>query len=266
MALVNCPECGKKISDKATACIHCGYPIETTNADTDTNGITALFSQFALTATIYTKVADIYPNVLSEVSKVKNTNSAQKANDIIARSIIDGIIQIPSHIGWADTKLYCELINFETLSPDAIEYFADKLFSVISMKKYYDDGSGGYNNITQYYYAEYMVMQYASESTKAKYLTVLNTPYMGRQTAYEYIVSMYCQNAGKNTMSQISDVRQFSESIGSTQGNGLKCPVCCSTNIKKISSMGRFASVATFGLASSKIGKQYECKNCKHKW
>ena len=28
MALINCPECGKQISDKAAACIHCGYPLE----------------------------------------------------------------------------------------------------------------------------------------------------------------------------------------------------------------------------------------------
>ena len=28
MALITCPECGKSISDKATACIHCGFPIE----------------------------------------------------------------------------------------------------------------------------------------------------------------------------------------------------------------------------------------------
>ena len=27
MALIKCPECGKEISDKASACIHCGYPI-----------------------------------------------------------------------------------------------------------------------------------------------------------------------------------------------------------------------------------------------
>ena len=28
MALINCPECGKEISDKAEKCIHCGYPIK----------------------------------------------------------------------------------------------------------------------------------------------------------------------------------------------------------------------------------------------
>lgn len=28
MALIVCPECGKEISDKAEACIHCGYPMK----------------------------------------------------------------------------------------------------------------------------------------------------------------------------------------------------------------------------------------------
>lgn len=27
MALINCPECGKEISDKSKTCIHCGYPL-----------------------------------------------------------------------------------------------------------------------------------------------------------------------------------------------------------------------------------------------
>lgn len=28
MALIECPECGKKVSDIAVVCVHCGYPIE----------------------------------------------------------------------------------------------------------------------------------------------------------------------------------------------------------------------------------------------
>lgn len=27
MAIIKCPECGEKISDKAPACIHCGFPL-----------------------------------------------------------------------------------------------------------------------------------------------------------------------------------------------------------------------------------------------
>ena len=27
MAMINCPECEKEISDKAESCIHCGFPL-----------------------------------------------------------------------------------------------------------------------------------------------------------------------------------------------------------------------------------------------
>lgn len=27
MALIQCPECGREISDKSKACVHCGYPL-----------------------------------------------------------------------------------------------------------------------------------------------------------------------------------------------------------------------------------------------
>lgn len=32
MALIKCPECGKEVSDKAIACIHCGYPLDAANS------------------------------------------------------------------------------------------------------------------------------------------------------------------------------------------------------------------------------------------
>jgi Uncharacterised protein family UPF0547. len=35
MALINCPECGKEISDKVTTCPHCGYPFEQSNKEED---------------------------------------------------------------------------------------------------------------------------------------------------------------------------------------------------------------------------------------
>ena len=31
MALIKCPECGRQISNKAHACIYCGYPLSTIN-------------------------------------------------------------------------------------------------------------------------------------------------------------------------------------------------------------------------------------------
>lgn len=48
--------------------------------------------------------------------------------------------------------------------------------------------------------------------------------------------------------------------------NQIKCPICGSTNVEKISTIDRSFSVAMVGLASGKIGKQYKCKKCKHMW
>lgn len=58
------------------------------------------------------------------------------------------------------------------------------------------------------------------------------------------------------------EIPQSQTSVGAK----LKCPICNSTNILRISTLNRTVSVATVGLASAKIGKQYECKSCKHKW
>ena len=44
------------------------------------------------------------------------------------------------------------------------------------------------------------------------------------------------------------------------------CPVCGSKNTRRLSTTNRAISIAVVGLASDKIGKQYECLNCKHKW
>lgn len=45
-----------------------------------------------------------------------------------------------------------------------------------------------------------------------------------------------------------------------------RCPHCGSKNTQKILTIDRATSVALTGLASGKIGKQYECKHCGHKW
>ena len=45
------------------------------------------------------------------------------------------------------------------------------------------------------------------------------------------------------------------------------CPICGNKeNVKRISTLNRSFSVLLWGAASSKIGAQYECTHCKHKW
>ncbi len=47
MALINCPECSKQISDKAVSCPNCGYPLNATSFQetqnvSEYNGISTL--------------------------------------------------------------------------------------------------------------------------------------------------------------------------------------------------------------------------------
>lgn len=35
--LINCPECGKQISDQSKQCIHCGYPLDKAQNTTSEN-------------------------------------------------------------------------------------------------------------------------------------------------------------------------------------------------------------------------------------
>ena len=72
--------------------------------------------------------------------------------------------------------------------------------------------------------------------------------------------NIYEQREGKEKLLQQA-------SLDKQRGqNKPKCPTCGSTNVKHISTLNRAVSIGVFGLFSSKIGKNYECLNCKAKW
>ena len=45
-----------------------------------------------------------------------------------------------------------------------------------------------------------------------------------------------------------------------------KCPTCGSTNVHKISFTRKATSIVGLGILSNKIGKTYQCDNCKATW
>lgn len=46
----------------------------------------------------------------------------------------------------------------------------------------------------------------------------------------------------------------------------IKCPTCFSTNVQKIGTGERVASVAMLGVFSKKINKSFKCKSCGYTW
>ena len=86
----------------------------------------------------------------------------------------------------------------------------------------------------------------------------------------EYVAFMdHCIQCGYKTEKYINRMNDLKNTIdeeqktSSSQVNLPHCPVCHSTNVKKISGASRATSVIGFGIFSKKIGKQWYCNNCK---
>ena len=82
MALIKCPECGKEISDKSSACIHCGYPItETTEKQNTVSPITFSDGQKQSEVEKYVllgddlRIAEKYPDALERYIKAADLGS-----------------------------------------------------------------------------------------------------------------------------------------------------------------------------------------------
>lgn len=50
------------------------------------------------------------------------------------------------------------------------------------------------------------------------------------------------------------------------QINTPHCPICNSTNIKRISTTTKITNIAMFGLLGNKRKKTFHCNNCKYEW
>lgn len=71
---------------------------------------------------------------------------------------------------------------------------------------------------------------------------------------------------GKAKWNQMKAAQQHAKDAKKYHNFMFTCPVCGSHRVRKITEGDRAISVANYGLASSKIGKQYECDSCMHKW
>lgn len=74
------------------------------------------------------------------------------------------------------------------------------------------------------------------------------------QESYEQRIKYIADRQRQDSMSKISSAGKSTSVI---------CPYCNSSNVSKISTLGRSISVGLFGLASGKVGKQWHCNGCK---
>ncbi len=89
MALIVCPECGKEISDKSEACIHCGFPL--INTKCNINGIIYDFKE-ELPIALLEKTDDY----VSAIGKIRRKTSLTLADGCDLVDIIREKKSIPN--------------------------------------------------------------------------------------------------------------------------------------------------------------------------
>ena len=97
MALINCPECNKQISDKAQSCPHCGCPINSNNGyfiyitgyrDTDT-AVSAGLKEVLDLDLGYEKVVEILNNLPYKIYECNTQEEAELLAKTLDRWWID---------------------------------------------------------------------------------------------------------------------------------------------------------------------------------
>ncbi len=279
MALIKCPECGIEISDKASVCIHCGYPLHqeevveetliNVNVDEIIQFLYDRVNYFMSNLEEYNKKTALF--IFENKSKIEEliaeAKKLEKKGDYslwdkIAIAIVRIDKQMAYYSGWEEHKKFFEYIEFDKIQTDGQKEIVNELLKSFEEKLF-----GKTNHIT-YWYPIYEILLYGTEENKNilnNYLSGLNNT--GSQTRYDDVIMMVNENLGSPSLipTKNQSVANYAISQNITT-NVPKCPTCQSTNIKKVSGISKIGSVAMWGIFSQKVKKQWHCNNCGSEW
>ena len=254
MALVECPECGGKVSDAAIACPHCGFPMQqqkkTINRDggilaiTDYNDPVVIAYLFIRHGFPFQYVVDYKKSMLPLVIYVgyDQTIISRYKTDI---TLLGGKVEI--------------FDENELPSDKVVEYRELK----ITHQEYGINGNR--NGMPMRYRVsgeeeDHSSLEYAHKR-KEQIDSILGKSSLNEASDYEKHFS------NKTNSSVLGDA--FLQSLREERervSRGIRCPNCGSRDCSKIGMANRAVGVMALGLASSSIGKSYKCYKCGYKW
>ena len=270
MALVNCPECGReKVSDTAESCPDCGYNIrryyqrqaelesakkEEQEQEKKIQDMNVLIDEFKEKEII--RLVELKEERIEVTKRIKEPTRPSlfirlfhptNGNGILTVILLLIIIFFGS-IGFL-LKVNLDLI---------IAFFAVIAFVIFLISQYYKYKSEltEYQKITADFdgYIQSKIDTIESEYSKKIQIIRNFTPFEFFAQYPEYSEhNIYADNSNNTTSFY-------------TKRPKVKCPTCGSFDVKSISTVNRAVSIFAVGLASGKIGKQFECKNCGYKW
>lgn len=259
MALIECPECGGKISDKAPACVHCGFPL----------------------------------SLLSE--KLKKEDNPKEELDIKTETVSEKIYSLEL-LDYGDKKVQVALALKNTLKikdTDALRLVTNIPCYLFKDKEEYivESFIQKLNTFPVEYnlYLDGVLIKHKLKEdiekldTEIKEQSDNNMPKIKCPKCFSLIseTERACPNCGFDEISSYLlelERERLSKIIDHTNGynpiilksfmdpNLPKCPTCQSTNINKISELSRIGSILIWGRLSPKIYRQWHCDNCGNEW
>lgn len=254
MALVKCPECGREnVSDTAVSCPNCGYGIkehfeqEKIKSEQEKRKHEYQAKKAMIEKKTKIEADKLQAELNRELSKIDRLTPPHRATlfEFAFDSNVSGGGADLTHI--AIIGLVASLL-LAIIFPDAaflfyaifgLILFIGVPFLIFLIKTDYDSYDELYKKETE---------DWEAEKNRRKQVII------SQYDRYARNMAVY----GKREM-PIDIPKQQNE-------NKLKCPICGATDIERITTINRVASVAMVGIASGKIGKQYKCKKCKHLW
>lgn len=223
--LIVCPECGKEISDKSKVCIHCGCPITSENKN---------------------------ENVQRDVGSIIPEPNCFYA--YCPRCLDNATI----NLNYDSSSIVCENCHdFNNPSYKTISYTLTNLKPTenqnefISLLREIESDKHNENfNEESYKYRNKKKKYNILEQMRLK--TTMEVKHVETKEEFE--------DRGLESLKKVLNPVNIKYSYNS---NIPKCPICGSTNLKRISSTEKVTNVALFGLFGNKRKHQWHCNSCK---
>lgn len=240
MALINCPECGKEnVSDQAAQCPNCGYDIKKHFQEIQEKKRLTENRRY-LERKIIEQTSALKPELDEKLQEIDGLPHPKKPSFLTQLFSGDGAFLTNLALG---TTVISFLLSLVTGSVLFVTIFVLALVLGIPFILYIN--ALDYQSSKHLYQEQIADWEKYKQERKNKLIQDYET--------YARNLALY----GSRTSPNIDFVYKTSDP---------KCPICSSSDIKKITLTRRMASVYVAGAASSDIGKQMQCNKCGYKF
>lgn len=235
MALIKCPECGKDISDKSPACIHCGYPLSLLPIAKQKEETKHIKTRATTNTKEYSvKIINCNGSKVKVITTLKNL--FQYSLDDAKNAVLNLPLTVTTNADIVVIKNIAQEFTDAGIEFEIFEGEKQLTFRIEPKDK--------------------VANHYTFTTPNAAQSAFKICPSCGKKTNQPDV--FYCPQC---------NVRYERITEAAENKNVPKCPTCQSVNIKKISGLSKIGNVVLWGVfAVGKVSKQWHCNNCGSEW